>query len=65
MVYPTGKCRKCKCTDNKCCDTPDGPCRWVNYRENKCSGCFTDLGNPRTGFVYGRPKKSRRPGKRS
>jgi hypothetical protein len=42
-----GVCRVCGCTDDRACNTPQGPCFWV-YQHNghldeshtRCSGCF-------------------------
>jgi hypothetical protein len=39
-VYCPGSCRRCGCTDDRACQTEDGPCFWVE--DDLCSACATD-----------------------
>ncbi len=32
-------CRVCGCTDRNACRTDDGPCFWIDDRDDLCSAC--------------------------
>jgi hypothetical protein len=37
LLLPSGTCRHCACTETDACETPAGPCRWVE--PDLCSAC--------------------------
>lgn len=36
---PVHRCRKCKCSNIDPCQSPNGPCYWVDAAETLCSAC--------------------------